>query len=99
MIKGNGASDEEILRFQIKKNVTELFKNFLNILEDVADEHDIALNKLNEKLPNEYKNYVELADYLNDSKFEIIRAKILGKGNDCIRNLDEVLKNFNVKVK
>ena len=98
-IKGSGDGDAEIVKFQIRRNVTLLFKNHLELLEDIADEHDNAMRKLMEKLPQEYRDYVELADYLNEQKFEMLRKRILGKGNDCIRTIEEILKDFEIKVK
>jgi len=88
----------EVLRFQINRNVTILFKAELEMLEDIADEHDNAIKKLLAKLPKEYHEYVELVDYLNEQKFATLRKRILGRGNDCIRNLEEVLKDFDVRV-
>jgi hypothetical protein len=92
-------TDEEMLRFQINRNITLLFKAELEMLEDIADEHDSAMQKLLNKLPKEFHQYVELADYLNEQKFANLRKRILGRGNDCIRSLEEVLKDFDIKVK
>jgi hypothetical protein len=92
-------TDEEVLRFQINRNITLLFKAELEMLEDIADEHDSAMQKLLNKLPKEFHQYVELADYLNEQKFANLRKRILGRGNDCIRSLEEVLKDFDIKVK
>lgn len=98
-IKGSGGTDAEIMAFTIRRNVTLLFKQQLEMLEDIADEHDNAMRKLAEKLPQQYADYIELADYLNEQKFEMLRKRILGKGNDCIRAIEESLKDFEVKVK
>lgn len=98
-IKGQGGNDSEIATFQIRRNVTLLFKSQLEMLEDIADEHDNAMAKLKEKLPKQYQDYIDLADYLNEQKFEMLRKRILGKGNDCIRNIEESLKDFDIKIK
>jgi hypothetical protein len=90
---------EDVLRFQVKRNVTVLFKQFLIILEDLAAEHDIALDKLVEKLPPEYKDFVDLADYLSQDKSDLLRKKVLTIGNDCLRNLDEQLSNYDIQIK
>jgi hypothetical protein len=90
---------EEVLKFQIKRNVTVLFKQFLIILEDLADEHDIALDKLINKLPPEYKDFVELADYLTEEKSEMLRKKVLTIGNDCFRNIEEQISHFEITIK
>lgn len=98
-IKGTSGSDADIVSFQIRRNVTLLFKSQLEMLEDIADEHDNAMRKLAEKLPKEYADYLELADYLNEQKFEMLRKRILGKGNDCIRAIEESMKDFEIKIK
>ena len=90
---------EEILRFQINRNVINFYKNMLILLEDIDGEHSIALQKLYDNLPNEYKNYVNLADYLTEEKFGILRSKILSGGNEVIRALEDQLKNFDIKFK
>ena len=98
-IKGTGGSEADMLAFAIRRNVTLLFKQQLELLEDLADEHDNAMRKLSEKLPKPYADYVELADYLNEQKFEMLRKRILGKGNDCIRTIEESLKDFKITIK
>ncbi len=89
----------EILLFQIKRNNTNLFKNFLVIIEELTQDHDEAITKLYNALPDEYKKYVELADYLSDEKCERLRKKVLSQGNDTYRALEEQLKHFDVKLK
>lgn len=98
-IKGTGGSEADMLAFAIRRNVTLLFKQQLELLEDLADEHDNAMHKLSEKLPKQYADYIELADYLNEQKFEMLRKRILGKGNDCIRAIEESLKDFDITIK
>lgn len=90
---------EELLRFQIRRNVTVLFKRFLEILEDLGVEHDAALTLLYDKLPADYKVYVELADYLTDEKADMLRRKVLGAGNDCVRQIEDILQSFSVTLK
>ncbi len=90
---------KEILKFQVKRNITVLFKQFLIVLEDLADEHDIALDKLIEKLPPEYKDFVDLADYFGEEKSELLRKKVLTMGNDTYRNIEEIINNFDIEIK
>lgn len=90
---------EELLRFQIRRNITVLFKSFLVILEDLGIEHDAALNLLYDKLPPEYKIYVELADHFTEEKGEVLRKKVLGAGNDCLRSIEDVLASFSITLK
>lgn len=99
IIKGTGGDSSDMVAFQVRRHVTLLFKSQLELLEDIVDEHDNAMRKLAEKLPREYVDYIELADHLNEQKFEMLRKRILGKGNDCIRNIEDALKDFEIKVK
>jgi hypothetical protein len=90
---------EELLRFQIRRLVTVLFKSFLVILEDLGLDHDAALQLLYDKLPPEYRPYVELADYLTVDKGDRLRKKVLTAGNDCCRQIEEILKSFTITLK
>lgn len=90
---------EEVLRFQMHRLVTSLFKSFLIILEDLGAEHDEALEKLYTALPEEYKPFVNLADYFTEQKGELLRKKVLDAGNDTRRQIDEVLKSFTITLK
>lgn len=83
---------EEMFAFQLKRNITNLYKGFLNILAREKENHDECLEKLKEHLPEQYKNYVDLADSLSDSKAFALRSEILGIGNDCIRELESQYK-------
>ncbi len=98
-IKGTGPSAEDILRFQVKRNVTLLFKRYLELLDGLIVEHDDALNKMSENLPSEYVTYVSLADHLTDAKADLFRKRVLDAGNETIRNLDEIIKGFNIELK
>jgi hypothetical protein len=91
--------ESEILRFQINRCVINFYKEMLVMLEDLVEEHDVAFNKLESNLPPEYKNYVYLADYFTDEKFGNLRGKILSGGNKAIRELEDHLKNFEIKTK
>lgn len=81
--------EEKIFAFQLKRNVTTLYKTFLNILAREKESHDEALNKLYTNLPEPYKKYVDLADSLSDNKAKALRSEILGVGNDCLRELEQ----------
>jgi hypothetical protein len=40
-----------------------------------------------------------LADYFTEDKFKNLRGKILSGGNGVIREIEEQLKNFEIKIK
>lgn len=90
---------EDFLRFQIKRAVTTLFKQYLILLEEIGENHDEALARLNKNLPDEYKKYVELADYLTIEQSDRLRKKVLDIGNESIRNLNEVVDRLDIEFK
>jgi len=87
---------KEFLLFQIHRNITSLYKRYLNLIEDIQEEHINMLNKLNNKIDQEtLKNL----DYFDDNKYTYLRKKILDLGNETSR---EIIKNFdllNIEIK
>lgn len=71
----------------------------LSILEELADEHDVAMTKLRNKLPASYRDYVDLADHFTENKFELLRNRILRTANDARRELEEVVENLRLEGK
>jgi hypothetical protein len=71
--------------------INRIMANYLAISEEIVDEHDDAMTKLEDALPSEYKTFVRLADYLPDTKNEARRSRILRVGNDARRELEETI--------
>jgi hypothetical protein len=76
-----------LVKARVHLGVTRLFKGYLSDLEAFIDEHDTAMARLRDALPEQYKTYVNLADYITDEKVERIRKRILTNGNDVIRDI------------
>ncbi len=89
----------ELLEYQVQKNIKILFKEYLYIMEKVVKEHIDLIDKLKDSLPDQYKTYVDLADFLTDSKYEELRKEILDRGNATIRNTHEEMSKFKVEFK
>ncbi len=89
----------EVLRFQLHRLVTSLFKNYLVLVEELGDTHDDAVMKLKAALPKEYVPFVDLADYLTPERGAALRKKVLDSGNDVLRSVDELLKQFDIDFK
>jgi len=69
--------EQEFLKFQVTRKVTNLYKNFLFILEDLKDE-----------------------DYnISDESYKKSRKRVLDYGNDTIREIEEYLDKFNIRLK
>jgi hypothetical protein len=90
---------EDFLRFQVKRAVTTLFKQYLILLEELGENHDEAMARFDENLPEEYRKYINLADYLNQDQSDRLRKKVLDIGNETIRNLEEVVNRLDVRFK
>ena len=79
---------KEFLLFQVHRNVTSLYKRYLNLIEDIQEEHINMLNKLNNKIDQETLKNI---DYFDDNKYNYLRKKILDLGNETSR---DIIKNF-----
>jgi hypothetical protein len=87
---------KEFLLFQVHRNITSLYKRYLNLIEDIQEEHINMLNKLNSKIDQETLKNI---DYFDDNKYNYLRKKILDLGNETSR---EIIKNFdllNIEIK
>lgn len=91
----NTRTKNEIFLFQVERNVKNLYKTFLQTMEELKDRHDGKMEELEERLPNE-AYMISLADSFNDEEMQRARKKILDSGNDCIRNIEEAAKNCGI---
>lgn len=85
---------KEILAFQVHRNIVNLYKRYLNLIEDLQEEHVNMLNKLNKKIDLETLKNV---DYFDENKYNYIRKKILDLGNETIREISKNLEFFDNK--
>ena len=81
------------------KAIKLVFKSFLVMVEDLHIEHKIQFGKLKVKLPKEYLDIVDQADYLDEEKKQYLRKKILDIGNESIRGVNEELSKISVEFK
>lgn len=84
--------DQEVAKFQARKHITFLFKWFLSLLEDIKREHSINFDKLRDGLPDNLM-LIDMADYLDEERFKLLRKRVLDHGNETIRNLERDLEN------
>ncbi len=89
---------KDVVRFQTRRVITNLFKDFLCILEELDLDHTIALEKLKQTL-SENEKEIDAADHFTEEKWEALRSRVLGKGNDSIRELESHLEYFDIKIK
>ena len=92
--KGNPVRD--IISFQIHRNITNLYKKYFEISEDLLEEHRLFIARL-KNLDDTSK--VDSIDYFTEEKYNNIRKKILDAGNDSIREIEKALEFVNIKIK
>ena len=85
------------VQYAVSRQVITLMKEYLAIMEQLAEEHDEALDKLCAALPPEYHAYVNLADHFTEEKEGRIRKAVLGRGNDCKRAILEELDKYDLE--
>ena len=84
------------LCFQSSREISALFKEMLNMLEDMKKDHDFHYQKLYEHIPKEYHDHIDMANHFTAEKVSWIRKRILDYGNSSIRNLQEELENYQI---
>lgn len=89
----------QFLEYQIQKEIKRLYKEYLTIIERIFNGQDEFLEKLRVSLPQQYKIYVDVGEFLTDSKYEEIRKEVLDRGNATTRSLSEELKKYLVEFK
>jgi|TARA_R100001163_G_C4970714_1_gene130708 hypothetical protein len=77
VLDNSGDNSRDFMAFQVRRKVTNLYKNFLFILEDLED------------------SGVKIPDHMHQKA----RKRILDYGNDTIREIEENLDKFDMKLK
>ena len=86
----------QALQHSCRRHTVVLFKEFLAILEQLAEEHDEALAKLATVLPPEYHPHINLADHFTEEKGERLRRAVLQRGNDAARAIQEEIEHYEI---
>lgn len=87
---------KEFLMFQLHRNISLLYKRYLNLIEDIQEEHINMLNKLNKKIDLETLKNV---DYFDDNKYNYLRKKVLDLGNETLREIEKNFEMLNIEIK
>lgn len=82
--------------FQIQRNIVSLYKRYINLIEDLQEDHINMLNKLNSKIDQDTLKNV---DYFDENKYNYIRKRILDNGNEAIREIEKNLEKLNFTLK
>ena len=73
------------------KEVTRLYKTLLEIVENLQKDHHILMEKVAAKTDPQFAQDI---DYFTHAKYEQIRKRILDNGNECNRNILNILSFF-----
>ena len=87
---------KEMMSFQIHRNVINLYKRYLNILEDIKKDHTSLLLKVQDKTDKEYAKSI---DYFDAEKYNYYRKKVLDLGNEAFRDIEKSLEYLEIKIK
>jgi hypothetical protein len=82
--------------FQIQRNIVSLYKRYINLIEDLQEDHISMLNKLNSKID---QSTLKNVDYFDENKYNYIRKRILDNGNEAIREIEKNLEKLNFTLK
>jgi len=88
--------DATLLKAKVRIVISRLFKAHLRSFERFYNDHDDAMQKLANALPDEYVDFVNLADYITDSRKEDNRREVLDSGNNAIREIEEMIDNLKI---
>jgi len=104
--------DNSPLEFQVKRDITDLYKQFLVLLSDLYLDHLLSMSNLRKALKSMedriegshgVRVYLEpiamQANYWNEDRQKLLRKKILDLSNDKIREFEEQLKLYLIEFK
>jgi hypothetical protein len=87
---------KESLAKKSSKSTSQLFKQYLMLIEDLKFEHDQYLKKIKSEIPYEYHYVIDNADTFDEEKMSRIRKRVLDLGNEAIRSFDTEMNDFSV---
>lgn len=91
----NNSPENNLVTLQTQKEITSLYKNFLEILENIKQQHETMLRKAS---VNVDENYLKDINYFTKEYHDYIRKKILDEGNDTSRTLLTFLDYFDFQI-
>jgi hypothetical protein len=87
--------ENNLITIQTNKEVTRLYKNFLELIEDIRSDHEAMLKKVAEKCGEETAKEV---NYFTQEKYEHIRKRVLDSGNETSRQLINFLDFYDFQI-
>ena len=68
----------------------------MSSVEDLKYQHLVALKRLKHELSDEQ---IEMLNYLDTHRYIMMRKRILDNGNETVRDLHNLLENFDIQIK
>lgn len=98
LYKGQSTGDQVkgAFQFVVNRNVINLYKRYINLVEDLQKDHHSFLKKVEQETS---KEFVEKIDYFTPEKYNYIRKKILDLGNEGIRDIEKFIDYIEVDFK
>ena len=91
-----GKKVKRLVLAESKRLITRIFKTQLMVLEDLKYHHENALENLTSDLTSEQ---IETLNYLDFTRYSLLRKRVLDNGNEGIRDLENFLDNFMFRLK
>lgn len=91
LAEGMNAPENNLIVVFTQKEITSLYKTFLEVVEDLQNDHRIMLSKVAEKTGEDFSKAI---DFFTSEKYEQVRKRILDQGNECSRRLLAFLDFF-----
>jgi hypothetical protein len=73
------------------KELTLLYKTFLEIIEDLKKDHQIMVTKIADQHGQQFASDI---NYFTSEKYEQLRKRVLDQGNECSRRIISFLDFF-----
>ena len=86
---------KRLVAAETKRLITKIFKHSLTVLEDLRFQHVEAVEKLDNLTDKER----ESLNYLDFTRYSLLRKRILDNGNEGVRDLENFLDNFAFSLK
>ena len=87
---------KESLTKKSSKSISQLFKQYLMLIEDLKFEHEQQVAKIKQNIPKEYHAYIDASDYFTESKMAWLRKRVLDIGNEAIRSNEDNMQDFGI---
>ena len=91
MDKGMNSPENNLITVFVSKEITSLYKLFLEIIEDLEADNKAMLKKVATQMGEKFTSDV---NYFTSEKYEQLRKRILDQGNETSRKLLSFLDFF-----